>query len=236
MSLTTVFLDLYQTLAYFHPPREQRQARALREFGLQVEESLLPRAYLAADHYYTLANAEEPLHLRSRQERHRVYVRFQEVLMEEVGLGHATHLAEAVYGRYWEMERELRLFPDVEPALAQLKVEGFRLGLITNVSDDPTPDLERLGLKGRFDTVVASCLVGLDKPDPRIFQVALEALGAAPHEAVHVGDLMSADVEGARSAGIKAVLLDRHDLQRGLHYPRIVSLSELAPLLRNGPL
>ncbi len=234
MTITTVFLDLYQTLIYFHPAREQRQAQALEELGFQVEEEALRRAYLAADHYYTLASMEEPLHRRDEDSKRRVYTRYQQVLLEEMGLSHAVPLAERIYRRYWELARELRLFPDVEPTLARLKEAGYRLGMITNVTGDPVADLERVGLKDRFDVVVASCVVGFEKPDPRIFRVALEALEAAPHQAVHVGDQFLADVEGAKAAGLQAVLLDRHGLQDGLHPHRIRSLSELAPLLRNG--
>ncbi|MGE5618378.1 MAG: HAD family hydrolase [Sphingomonadaceae bacterium] len=233
MTINTVFLDLYHTLVYFHPEREQRQSEAMREFGFHVDPADLRRAYLAADHYYTLAGMETPLHLLDPAARDRVYLRYQEVVMEEVGLGHAIHLAEEIRRRYWEQPRELRLFPDVEAALANLKSSGYRLGLITNVTDDPTADLERTGLRNWFDVVVASCLVGIDKPDPRIFHFAMERLGVAPEEGIHVGDQFLADVEGASSAGLEAVLLDRYDLQEGRHPLRIRSLLDLAPLLRN---
>ncbi len=234
MTVTTVFLDLYQTLVYFHPEREHRQALALKEFGFDVDPADLRRGYLAADHYYTLVGIARPLHLYSPAEREEVYLRYQQTVMEEVGLGHALPLAEQIRQRYWEQPRELRLFPEVERALAALRKSGYRLGLITNVNDDPSPDLERIGLKGSFDTVVASCIAGFDKPDPRIFQVAMKELGIPPEEGVHVGDQFLADVEGARSAGLKAVLLDRHDLQVGRHPLRIRSLEELAPLLQDG--
>ena len=234
MPVTTIFLDLYQTLVYFHPAREYRQAMALKEFGLEVDPAALSRGYLAADHYYTLAGMEKPIHLLSRLERDRVYLRYQQVMMEEAGLGHALHLAEEIRRRYWEQKRELRLFPEVKEALSGLKGAGYQLGLITNVADDPAPDLERLGLRQMLDVVAASCLVGAEKPDPRIFRAALSDAGIAPGQGVHVGDQFLADVEGARSVGMKAVLLDRHGLQPGRHSPSIRSLEELVPLLQDG--
>ncbi len=235
VTVTTVFFDLYQTLVYFHPEREYRQAVALKQFGFDVDPADLRRGYLAADHYYTLAGMETPVHLLSRARRDRLYLRYQQVMMEEAGLGHALHLAEAIRGRYWEQPRELRPFPEVESTLAALKAAGYRLGLITNVTDDPTPDLEKIGLRRWFDSVTASCLVGFEKPDPRIFEAAMREIGITPGEGVHVGDQFLADVEGARAAGLQAVLLDRFDLQPGRHPLSIRSLSDLASLLQNGP-
>ncbi len=234
MITTTIFFDLYQTLVYFHPEREYRQAMALKQFGFDVDPAELRRGYLAADHYYTLAAMETPIHLLDRDGREQVYLRYQQVMMEEVGLDHATHLAKQIRNRYWEMDRELRPFLDAEQTLAKLKQAGYRLGLITNVADDPTQDLERVGLRKWFDTMTASCLVGVEKPDPRIFQAAMSEMGITPEQGVHVGDQFLADVQGAQSVGLKALLLDRYDLQEGRHPVRIRSLNELPPLLANG--
>ncbi|MFL6113488.1 MAG: HAD-IA family hydrolase, partial [Catenulispora sp.] len=69
--------------------------------------------------------------------------------------------------------------------------------------------LDGVGLLDLVDGVVASAVVGAAKPDGRIFAAALETAGCAAHEAVHVGDSTANDVEGARAAGIEALLLDR---------------------------
>lgn len=236
MSITTIFLDLYQTLAYFHPPRESRQAQTLREFGFDVEESVLSRGYLAADHYYTLAAMDVPIHMLPPDGRERVYLHYQQVLLEEIGLAHAIPMIEQIRERYQQVDYEFRLFPDVLPAIRQLRNAGYRIGVITNVTDDPTKQLETVGLKGAFESITASCVVGCEKPDVRIFQAALTAMGAESHQAVHVGDQFLADVEGAKAAGMKAVLLDRHDLQAGRHPHRVASLLDLVPLLRSGAL
>ena len=236
MSISTVFLDLYQTLAYFYPPRESRQAQTLREFGFEVEERVLSRGYLAADNFYTLAAMDMPIHLLPPDGRERVYLRYQQVLLEEIGLAHALPMIEQIRERYQQVHHEFRLFPDVLPAITELRDAGYRIGVITNITDDPTEQLETVGLKGAFDAIIASCIVGCEKPDVRIFQAAIAALGTEPNQAVHVGDQFLADVEGAKAAGMKAVLLDRHDLQAGRYPHRVSSLLELAPLLRSGAL
>ncbi len=204
------------------------------DLGFQVELDAVRRAYIEADHDYTLVGMETPLYDMTRKERHKVYVRFQEVLLRSLGLDHAIPMAEEIYRRYWELDRVLQLYPDVIPTLSMLKRKGYRLGLITNVTDDPTEDIERIGLMEWLDTVVASCLVRCDKPNPRIFHIALEKLDASPEEAAHVGDQLLADAEGATSVGMKGILLDRHGLQDGRYPLCIQSLIELPSILENG--
>src|SRR5262249_1397802 len=74
---------------------------------------------------------------------------------------------------------------------------------------------EATGLTAHLDFVIDSGLVGVEKPDPRIFRLGLDAAKVNAHEAVYVGDLYSVDVLGARAAGIEGVLLD----PRGLWAP-----------------
>ena len=210
--------------------------RILREMGYQPDESSLHRAYLAADEHHTIANTEKPMCLRSEEERRQVYTRYQQIVLEEVGLGDIAHLADQVYSRYLAGDRDLRLFPDVEPTLTHLRRKGYKLGLVTNVTNDPAEDLKRILLREHFDVVIASCLVGFEKPAPQIFELALTKLGVGPGETVHVGDQYFADVTGAEAAGITAVLLDRYNLQEGRHPLRITSLAQLEPLLNGGSL
>jgi putative hydrolase of the HAD superfamily len=93
-------------------------------------------------------------------------------------------------------------------ALGRLKAAGLLLGVVSNSEGRVGQALEAAGLREYFDVVVDSGLIGIEKPDPRIFQAALEALGVGPEEALYVGDLYEVDVVGARAAGIEAVLLE----------------------------
>jgi len=100
-------------------------------------------------------------------------------------------------------------FPDAAPALAELRSRGLRVVAVSNW-DCSLPDvLERIGLRRQLDAVVTSAVVGASKPDVRIFESALAAAGCAAVEALHVGDSREHDIEGARAAGIRALLLDR---------------------------
>jgi len=228
LPITTLFFDLYQTLVYGHPPRELRQQGILREFGFEAEVVAIQRAYLAADDFYTLEGLSNPLHRRTPGERAAVYTLFQQRILESIGLAHAAELAGQIQLRMSGLDRVLQPYQDVEPALDQLKSEGYKLGLITNVTDDPNPDLERMGLKEKFDVIAASCVVGYDKPDPRIFELACERLGVAAERCAHVGDHYYADVVGARAAGMVPVLIDRHGA--GLQADGVVCLTTLDDL------
>jgi len=109
------------------------------------------------------------------------------------------------------MHRERHLWCSVEErtprALGRLRAAGLRLGVVSNSDGRVEQALQEAGLRDYFDVVIDSKLVGVEKPDPRIFLAALEALGIGPAEALYVGDLYEVDVVGARAAGIDAVLL-----------------------------
>jgi putative hydrolase of the HAD superfamily len=116
------------------------------------------------------------------------------------------------------MHRELHLWCSVDTglvaALERLRAAGLRLGVVSNSDGRVEEALEAAGLRSYFDVVVDSGRVGVEKPDPRIFHAALDALGVQPSEALYVGDLYEVDVLGARAAGIEAVLVTAVDVAR----------------------
>ena len=129
-----------------------------------------------------------------------------------------------------------RLFDEVRDLVASARRARIPLALITNGASDTQRDkLSAVGIGEWFDTVVISGEVGLAKPDPRIFEVALEALGLGRDGVWHVGDSLAADVAGAKAAGVTAVWLNRSRLRRRDDDPEpdieIPSLAELNPLL-----
>jgi len=122
--------------------------------------------------------------------------------------------------------------PDTSSVLGELANRGFALGVVSNADGRIEGDLGRLGLASHFATVVDSHVVGVEKPDPRIFALALEQLGATADTAVYVGDVFAIDVLGARRAGLQAVLVDVLSCYPGdVDCARISRLSELLSLL-----
>ena len=124
-----------------------------------------------------------------------------------------------------------RLFPETVQTLATLKAQGVELGIISNFDSRLFAVMRGLGIADIFDTVTISSLAQAAKPAPKIFQLALEKHAVDPEEALHIGDSLREDVEGARNAGLHAVLLDRHGTQQGTDLPSIRTLDELLPLI-----
>ncbi len=125
-----------------------------------------------------------------------------------------------------------RLFPDTLPTLARLRDAGLELGIVSNFDSRLFPVLKGLGLSDWFDTVTISSLAQAAKPSPKIYHLALEKHAVDPEEALHVGDSLRDDVEGAKKAGLRAVLLDRKGIQpeRSPEWT-LRSLDGLIPLL-----
>lgn len=123
-------------------------------------------------------------------------------------------------------------YPDAAPALAELRGMGLRLVCVSNWDCDLPAVLARVGLAGAFDEVVVSALTGARKPDPAIFERALELAGCTAAEAMHVGD-SPADVEGARAAGIAVLRIVRGDREGSSG--DIASLAEVPSIMRAGP-
>jgi putative hydrolase of the HAD superfamily len=213
--IKAVFFDLYYTLVDYDPPREQVQAEICRELGIEVTPEAIYSAMPAADGFFYEENARLPTSKRSPEEKSELYAEYEARLLEGVGVSVTREVALQIMARFGtklsQSEIRLVLFDDVAPALSQLKGRGLTLGLITNVDHDISPTCQELGLSSYLDFLVTSLEVGVGKPAPAIFRAALERAGVEASEAIHVGDQYHADVLGARSAGIKPLLLDRGD-------------------------
>ena len=138
----------------------------------------------------------------------------------------SSHMAQA----YFRSRDELRtLFPDARPTLERLAPD-YKLGLLSNGNS-------RAAALGISDLVSFEVFSqdhgGVEKPDPRLFEVALREAGCEPHELLHVGDWLESDVHGALAVGARAVLLSRNGASPNPGaVPEIRSLAELPSLLR----
>jgi FMN phosphatase YigB (HAD superfamily) len=106
--------------------------------------------------------------------------------------------------------------PQALPAIRMVKAAGLVAGVVSNSNGWVRALLDGAGLAAELDFVIDSAVVGVEKPDPKIFRLALEQARVGAHEAVYIGDLYSVDVLGSRAAGLGAVLLD----PRGFWGPR----------------
>lgn len=131
----------------------------------------------------------------------------------------------------FEDPKSWRLFPETIPVLTQLRAQGVELGIISNFDSRLFPVMRGLGIEPLIDTVTISSLAQAAKPAPKIFQLALDKHAVDPEEAIHVGDSLKDDVEGAEKAGLHAVLLDREGRQQSAGVRSIRKLDDLLPLI-----
>jgi len=128
------------------------------------------------------------------------------------------------------------VLPGVPEALARLRDAGIRRVVVSNSDGTVERGLVDAGLGPLLDAVVDSAIVGVEKPNPRIFTHALAAAGVPPERALHVGDLYAVDVVGARAAGVRGVLLDPFGDWDGVDCPRAGDLLTLVQRLLDGEL
>jgi putative hydrolase of the HAD superfamily len=217
-----VLFDALGTLVELQPPAPRLRAR-LAEAGFDVSEERAQAGIRAEVAYYLAHHLEGA----DRDSLHDLRDRCATVLMGALdvdGLDHAT-VRRALMGAL-----EFRPYDDTIPALRALRTDGHRLVVVSNW-DCALPDwLGPPGLLELLDGVVTSAEVGVAKPDARVFRRALELAGVNADQAVHVGDSPDNDVDGARSAGIRAVLVQRDgEPPPGVEHVR--SLRELPSLL-----
>ncbi len=123
--------------------------------------------------------------------------------------------------------------PDVPEILHRLVQRGYRLAVVSNADGHVEDLLKGAGIADYFEAIIDSTVVGVEKPNPRIFQFALDQIGAAAKSSCYVGDSYSIDFVGAEKAGLHPVLLDPFGIYESVGATRILSLQDLLGCLRN---
>jgi len=227
-----VFFDWFNTLAVYHPPREELQSRAIRESGFNVSAEQVKPALLDADKLVFDENAKYPMRLRSKEEQAEIYIQYETLLLNniDIDLSNEVTTVAKIFKRVEELYGNIgfALYDDVIPVMKKLREKGMKIGLITNLEIDMKPICSELGLDPYLDFIVTSGEAGSDKPQPEIFLLALKKAGVEASEAVHIGDQYKIDAVGATGAGIKPVIIDRYDMYPDItECPRIQTLDEL---------
>lgn len=145
-------------------------------------------------------------------------------------------VSETVRSFYATFEggRYHRLMEGSAKTLVTLQTAGYRLGMVSNWSPALPQILERLGIRGHFEFVIVSSLVGVAKPDRAIFDLAVEAAGSRAGEMLYVGDSLSADIYASQAAGWDAALITQRHGSRydDVQVPvKVASLAELVQWL-----
>jgi len=201
--LRAVLLDAGGTLFVERRPRARMYADAARRQGLVCDEAAVARAMAEVHAALPVRVGGSFRYTRPWFERFIV-----EVFTRVGGREPPADLAPELFAAFAD-PASFRVFDEVVPLLDRLRRARLRLAVVSNWS--PTLDklLDGLGLASGLDVVVSSGREEVEKPAPGIFTIALERLGVPAAAALHVGDDRVKDVEGARAAGLHAVLLDR---------------------------
>ncbi len=224
----TVFLDAGGVLV---TPNWHRASAALARQGVTVT----PDALAGAEPFVKLELDVAPA-VQSTSDRQRAYAYFDRILLR-VGIAISAATDAAV--------REIAAFNDDEgawdvvtpgavDALRRLRASSLRIVVVSNSNGKVRQILRRVGLEPSVDLVIDSHEEGVEKPDARLFEVALERSAADRATTIHCGDIYHVDVVGARAAGLPAVLLDAAGIYTDVDCPRVASLPEFVDGLLAG--
>lgn len=226
--ITHVFLDAGNTLVF---PNMDAVSRALARRGVRVEPARLRRSEHRVRRWL-----DDPSLIRRSTDDSRWTLYFDAIL-RGCGVNRPAAARAALRDLRAYHERH-NLWEEVPPGLPMVLDRlrrRHRLAVVSNSNGTVREKLRRVGLWPYFETVVDSHEVGVEKPDPRIFRIAMERVRARPHESVYVGDLYHVDVAGARAAGMRALLVDPADASGDRPVPRIASLHDLPERLASLP-
>lgn len=211
-SFDTLIFDLGSTLLYFdgewsqvYPQADLELVRYLQAAGLKFNsETFLREFRVRMDNSYEEREAKFIEHPTAQTLRK---------MLDEWGFRHvADEVVESalksmyrITQAYWKVEG------DAIPTLQRLKEQKYRLGIISNAADDADVQtlVDKAGLRSYFEVILSSAAVGLRKPHPDIFKIALEALETPPAKAAMIGDTLEADILGAQQVGMYAIWITR---------------------------
>ena len=104
---------------------------------------------------------------------------------------------------------EADLYPEALNTIAKLSDRGLKIGLVANQPPSVVESLKRDGIFNFIKFAGISALVGVEKPDPKIFELALEGLGVSASETIHIGNRIDTDVLPAKKLGFKTIWVRR---------------------------
>ncbi len=207
-----LLFDLGNTLIYFDGAWPEVFAQAQQELLGQLSEAgvsldapeFLKRFEGKLNDYYRERESEFIEHTTAYVLR-TVLAEFGHTQVPEEALRASLKKMYAVSQAHWIPEE------DCHAALDALKAKGYKMGILSNAGDDADVQtlVDKANLRSYFDFALSSAACGIRKPNPRIFQIALERLGVAPDEAAMIGDTLGADILGARNAGIFSIWITR---------------------------
>jgi putative hydrolase of the HAD superfamily len=226
--IDTICLDAGGTLVW---PNWERVRDALGACDIAVEAASLA----AADRRVRRAFDERQIIAATTDQSRSWSLSFFESVLTTAGV-ELTPEARRALAHVEEYQRTMNIWEHVPgfvaPALVELRRRGYKLVVVSNANGTVRQAFRRIGLFDLVDVIVDSAEEGFEKPDRRLFDIALGLARAQHSRSVHVGDIYHVDVTGARAAGLTPVLVDEANLYADADCHRIQSIAELPALLQ----
>jgi putative hydrolase of the HAD superfamily len=230
MPLRAVLFDAGETLVHPSPSFPELFTTVLASHGYERGPDAVVQASRTVFHRFSEAARDGDLWTTSPEASARFWKSVYARMLDELDVGARDGLPEALYETFTD-QRNYALFDDVLPTLEGLEAAGLALGIVSNFEAWLEELLATLGVRDRFAVRVISGREGVEKPDPAIFEIALDRLAIEPSDVAYVGDNPSFDLTPAQALGMTAVLIDRR-----ARFPdeehRITDLRDLVGIVR----
>jgi HAD superfamily hydrolase (TIGR01549 family) len=208
-----ILFDLGNTLIYFDAPWTEVLPQINRALNTALVRLGIP---VAETDFYANFDARMQAYYAQRETEFIEYTTAYVLrdLLNEMGFSNLSEAAlrQAIAEMYAVSQAHWQVEADALTTLEALQQAGYRLGIISNASDDQDVQtlVDKAGVREYFEVILTSAAEGIRKPNPRIFHTALERMGSvtAPRAAM-VGDTLGADILGARNAGLYSIWITR---------------------------
>ena len=225
--IRAIFLDAGYTLLF---PKLERLAQDLESAGFPARVEQFHQAERAGKKkldevlWPQIRNGNIP-----RTTNHIFWEHYLSALMDQLGppAEARKEIIDRVIGGFRDTRTWSKVLPDTLPTLQKLKSAGYYLAVISNSDGTVEGEIQSAGLHQYLEFVIDSFVVGVEKPHPEIFEMALNRAGFKPQESIYVGDTHPIDIGGAELAGLRGILIYRVGAYPDAKCPRIASISQL---------
>jgi putative hydrolase of the HAD superfamily len=203
-----IFFDAGETLVHPSPSYPELFSAVLLREGVVRSPEQVVDASRVVFHRFSEAARDHELWTTSPERSERFWKGVYERMLETLGAPGRDGIRDLLYAEFTDLTN-YALFDDVGPMLRALEATGATLGIVSNYEAWLDDLLVHLGIRGSFPVRVISGVEGVEKPDPRIYRLALERSRVDPQDAAFVGDNPEFDVAPAAALGMTTVLIDR---------------------------
>lgn len=231
MKIKAVLFDLYGTLVGFEPSRFVIQSQVVKKYDLLLTEAGVSKGYFLADKFMAEQNAVNPIRSMSIVEKEEFFARYEQLVLSGDGLEVELSLCKKIFKELQNIPYSMVLYEDVIPTLNSLRKLNLKLGLISNMDKSGSEILDEFNLSSYMDVCITSKEAKVEKPDSKIFNMALSKLDIDATNSIYIGDQILSDIEGAKNSKMLPILIDRESSHTDYQGQKISDLSKLIDLL-----